>query len=40
MHRRRKGRPQNSWMQEVTTGMREMGINNMKWIDKEKWEGK
>ena len=24
--RRRKGRPRNSWMQEVTTGMRERGI--------------
>ena len=24
-------------MQEVTTGMREKGINNMKWIDKEEW---
>ena len=23
--RRRKGRPRNSWMQEVTTGMRERG---------------
>ena len=23
---RRKGRPQNSWMQEVRTGMRETGI--------------
>ena len=33
--RRRKGRPQNSWMQEVTTGMREKGINNMEWVDRE-----
>ena len=24
--RRRKGRPRNSWMQEITTGMREKGI--------------
>ena len=24
--RRRRGRPRNSWMQEVTTGMRERGI--------------
>ena len=30
-----KGRPQNSWMQEVTTGMREKGINNMEWFDTE-----
>jgi len=28
--RRRNGRSRNSWMQEVTTGMREKGINNMK----------
>ena len=27
--RRRKGRPRNSWMQEVATGMREKGINNL-----------
>ena len=26
--RRRKGRPRNSWMQEVTTGMRERGIGD------------
>ena len=31
--RRREGRPQNSSMQEVRTGMREKGINNMEWID-------
>ena len=29
---RRKGRSRNSWMQEVTTGMREKGINDMEWI--------
>ena len=34
--RRRKGRPRNSWTQEVT-GMREKGINNMEWIDREEW---
>ena len=28
-------RPRNSWIQEVKTGMREKGINNMEWIDKE-----
>ena len=32
--RRRKGRPRNSWIQEVTNGIREKGIN-MEWIDKE-----
>ena len=32
--RRRKGRPQNSWMQ----GMREKGINNMERIDREEWK--
>jgi hypothetical protein len=26
---RRKVRPRSSWMQEVTTGMREKGIKNM-----------
>ena len=26
--RRRKGRRRNSWMQEVTTSMREMGLAN------------
>ena len=30
--RSRKGRPRNSWMQEVTTGMREEGI-------KKTWNG-
>ena len=24
-------------MQELTTGMREKGINNMAWIDREEW---
>jgi hypothetical protein len=27
-------------MQEVTTGMREEGINNMEWIDREEWRRK
>ena len=31
--RRRKGRPRNSWMQEVTTRMREKGIKDWKWWD-------
>ena len=35
--RRRKERPRNSWMQEVITGMREKGINNMVWVDLEEW---
>ena len=30
-----KGRLRNLCMQEVTTGMREKGINYMKWIDRE-----
>ena len=29
-----------SWKQEVTTGMRENGFNNMKWIDREEWRRK
>ena len=32
--RRKKGRPQNLWMQKVTTGMREKGIDNMEWVDR------
>jgi hypothetical protein len=34
---RRKGRPRNSWMQEVTTGMRERGIGDLEWVDREGW---
>ena len=30
--RRRKGRSRNSWMQEVTTRMRDM-----EWVDREEW---
>ena len=33
-----ENRPQNSWMLEVTTGMREKGINNMEWIDRKEWK--
>ena len=32
---RRKGRPRNSWMQEITTGMRERGIGDLEWLDRE-----
>ena len=38
--RRRKGRPRNLWMQKVTTRMREKGINNLEWVDREKWREK
>ena len=38
--RRRKGRPRNSWMQEVTTGTRKKGINNIQWIEMENEENK
>ena len=38
--RRRKGRPRNSWAQEVRTTMGEKGINNMEWIDREDWRRK
>ena len=27
-------------MQEVTTGLKEKGINNMEWIDREEWREK
>ena len=33
--RRRRGKSRNSWIQEVTSGMREKGINNMKQINRE-----
>ena len=35
--KRRKGRRRNSWMQEVTTGMREKGIDSMEWVEREEW---
>ena len=38
--RKRKGSPPNSWMQKVTTGMREKEINNMEWIVREEWKRK
>ena len=28
----------NSWMQEVTNGKSEKGINSMEWIDREEWK--
>ena len=31
---RRKGRPQNSWMQKLTTGLKEMKIRGMQWINR------
>ena len=34
---RRRGRSRNSWMQEVTTIMREKGLNDMELIDRENW---
>ena len=37
---RRKGRPRNLWMQEVTTGMREGGIGDLEWVDREEWRRK
>ena len=35
--RRRKGIPRNSWTQEVSTGMKEKGITNMEWMEREEW---
>ena len=32
--------PRNSWMLEITTRMREKGINNMERIDREEWKEK
>ena len=34
-----KGRPRNSWIQKITTGMREKEIN-MEWIDRGEWRRK
>ena len=33
----RNGRPRNSWMQEVKTGMRGKEVNNMERIDGDEW---
>ena len=33
--RRKKGKPRKSWIQEVTTVMREKGVNNIECIDRE-----
>ena len=33
--KKKKRRPQNSWMQEVITGMSDKGNNSMEWIDRE-----
>jgi hypothetical protein len=38
--RRRKGRSRNAWMQEVTTGMKERGIGDLEWVDREGWRKK
>ena len=38
--RSRKGRPRNSWKQEVTTEMREKGIKNLDWVDRKEWRRK
>ena len=38
--RRRKGILGNSWMLEVTTGIREKRINNKEWVDREEWRSK
>ena len=28
------------WLHKLTTGMREKGLNNMEWIDREEWRRK
>ena len=38
--RRRKRRLRNSLMQEVTTEMKEQGITNKEWVDREEWRRK
>ena len=36
---KKKKRPRNSWMQEVTTGMIEK-IKKLEWVDREEWRRK
>ena len=36
----RRGTPQNPWMQEDTTGMRERETDNLEWVDREEWRRK
>ena len=38
--RRRKGKPRDSWMQELTTGIRERGVGDLEWVDREGWKKK
>ena len=38
--RRRNGKPRNSWIQEVTEGMRVRGIGGLEWVDREGWKKK
>ena len=38
--RRRNRRPRITWMQDVTTGMREQGIGDLEWVDIEEWRNK
>ena len=38
--RLRKRRPRNSWRQEVTTGMRELRIGDLNWVEREGGERK
>jgi len=38
--RRRKGRPRNSWMQGLQTAMRERGIGDLEWVNREGWRKK
>ena len=37
---RKKGRPKHSWMEEVTTRMREGGIGELEWVDRGWWRKK
>ena len=37
---KKKGRLPNSWMQEVTTGMKEKRINSVEWNKREEWTKK
>ena len=38
--RGRKGRSGNLWTQEITTVMRERGIGDLDWVDRERWRKK
>ena len=37
---KRKGRPRNTWMQEIMTGMKTKGLEEEDWNDRDEWRRK